>query len=574
MSRRLSSLPCALLALLALAPAAHADWFAAEPVDGPSPDLLGPPVSVDVADDGAGAIVYRKLDGGVPHVFTARLVGGAFQPPRRVDAGVEDAASEAVAVAGEGGRLAYFWLAGPRLYGALEGGAPTLIYQSPGAPLAGLDADMGVNGTAYAVFGAGGDVRAARLFQKRFAALPEPLDIDPGRDAGAPRVAVGADGNALAVWLEAAHVYARRLLGTGLSSVPQEGTLPGGAADSLDISIEDDTMFAWVVFRQDLGGASRAVARRFIGSAFEPPVLMDLGGGAGAPAVAINGRGQGVFAVPAGGAALGSYVGITDVFEPLARLDGTGGVAETVAEASDIRDAVLAWRAGGSAAAAFRRERGPFDPPTVLSQPEFGPVVPGSLALAGDRRADTLLAMLQDDPAGRRLVAAGWDRPPSPPYMLPRRVHAAQFLTWGPAGDAWGVTYHVVVDGVEVGTSVVPRLQFAQPLGNGRHTVAITAVDRHGQAAAAAPARIRVDGYIPRVRAGVRRSGWVVSVAVRARDRGTGLASYRIYWGDKSRPARGAHASHVYRPGRYRLVVIVRDRAGNAGRKVVAVRIR
>ena len=574
MRRRLSSLPCAVIALLALAPAAHADWFAAEPVDGPSADLLGPRVSVDVAEDGAGAIVYRKLDGGVPHVFTARLVGGAFQPPRRVDAGVADAASEAVAVAGEGGRLAYFWLAGPRLYGALEGGAPTLVFESPGPPLAGLDADMGVNGTAYAVFGAGGDVRAARLFGAAFAALPEPLDIDPGRDAGAPRVAVGADGNAVAVWVEAGHVFERRLLGAGLSQVPQEGSLPGGAADSPDIAIEDDTMLSWVVFRQDLGGASRAVARRFIGSAFEPPVLMDPGGGAGAPAVSINGRGQGAFVVPAGGAAIGSYVGITDVFEPPVRLDATGGVGEAVVEASDIRDAVLAWRAGGAVGAAFRRERGPFDPPAGLSRPEFGPVVPGSLALAGDRRSDMLLAMLQDDPAGRRLVAAGWDRPPTAPFMLSRRVYPAQDLSWGPSGDAWGVIYHVAVDGVEVGTSPVPRLRLARPLANGRHTVVVTAVDRRGQAAATAPAPIRVDGYFPRVRASVRRAGRTVRVAIRARDRGTGVASYRIYWGDKSRPARLPHASHAYRRGRYRLVVVVRDRAGNAGRKVVSLVIR
>jgi hypothetical protein len=574
MPRRLLIVLSALLGSLALAPAAHAVWFAGEPVDGPSADLLGPKISVDVGDDGGGAIVYRKLDGGVPHVFTARLVNGGFQPPRRVDAGIADAASEAVAVAGEGGRLAYFWLAGTRLYGALEGGAPTLVYDSGGAPLAGLDADMGVNGTAYAVFGAGGDVRAARLFKRAFAALAEPLDIDPARDAGAPRVAVGADGNAVAVWLEAGHVFARRLLGTSLSLVPQEGTLPGGAADSADISIEDDTMFAWVVFRQDIGGASRAVARRFIGSAFDPPVLMDLGGGAGAPAVGINGRGQGVFAVPAGGAALGSYVGITDVFEPLVRLDTTGGVGETVAEGSDIRDAVLAWRAGGSVSAVFRRERGPFDPPAVLSRPEFGPVVPGSLALASDWRADMLLGMLQDDPAGRRLVAAGWDRPPSPPYMLPRRVFPAQYLIWGPAGDAWGVTYNVAVDGVAVGTSAFPRLNLARPLANGRHTLAVTAVDRHGQTAAMAPAQIRVDGYIPRVRATVRRSGRVVRVSIRARDRGTGIGSYRVYWGDKSRPARGAQAAHAYRPGRYRLVALARDRAGNAGRKVVSVRIR
>jgi hypothetical protein len=151
---------------------------------------------------------------------------------------------------------------------------------------------------------------------------------------------------------------------------------------------------------------------------------------------------------------------------------------------------------------------------------------------------------------------------------------AAQYLTWGPSSDPWGVTYSVTVDGAPVGTTPVPRLQLARPLSNGSHTVVVTAVDRHGQVAAAPPQRIRVDGYIPRVRATVRRAGRRVSVAIRASDRGTGLASYRVFWGDKSRPGRGRVASHVYRRGRYRLVVVVRDRAGNAGRRVVPVVIR
>jgi len=575
MPRRLPLLVLLLAsALLGAAPAAHAGWFVAEPVDGPDPGLVGPRVALDVAEDGRGAIVYRKLDGGVPHVFASRLVAGAYAPPVRVDSTVAEPASDAVVVAGERGRLAYFWLSGRRLYGALEGRPPTLIFESPGPDLAGLDADIGANGTAYAVFGAGGDVRAARLFERRFEALAAPLDIDPNQIAGAPRVAVGAEGNALAVWIEGGRVFARRLLGMALSQYPQEGTLAGGPADSVDIAMEDDSSFSWVVFRQTLGGASRAVARRFLGSAFEPPQLMDLGGGAGAPAIAINGRGQGAFAVPAGGAALGSYVGITDVFEPLVALGG-GGVGEAVVEVSDIRDAVLAWRAGGSVAATFRRERGPFPEAAGLSRPEFGPVVPGSLAIGADRRSDVLLAMMQDDPAGRRLVAAGWDQPPTPPYMPSRRSRvASQFLAWGPSSDPWGVTYHVVVDGTEVGTSTVPRLNLAAPLADGAHTVIVTAVDRHGQAAAAPPAQIRVDGYIPRVRATVRRTGRTVRVSIRARDRGTGIASYRIHWGDKSRPARGPQAAHVYRRGRYELVVVVRDRAGNAGRKAVPVVIR
>ena len=92
-----------------------------------------------------------------------------------------------------------------------------------------------------------------------------------------PRVAVSAEGNAVGVWGEdggdgRTHVFSRRLTGTTLSSFPQDLTLPdfeggaGGSADSPDIDIEDDGSFAWVAFRQDIGGRSRSIARRLLGS--------------------------------------------------------------------------------------------------------------------------------------------------------------------------------------------------------------------------------------------------------------------------------------------------------------------
>ena len=67
-------------------------------------------------------------------------------------------------------------------------------------------------------------------------------------------------------------MWARRITGLNLSAFPQELTIAGGGtADSPDIDIEDDGSFAWVVFRQDLGGVSRTVGRRLIGSQFEAP---------------------------------------------------------------------------------------------------------------------------------------------------------------------------------------------------------------------------------------------------------------------------------------------------------------
>ncbi len=99
--------------------------------------------------------------------------------------------------------------------------------------------------------------------------MPAPLDIDPAHSAGTgasrPRVTVAADGSAVVVWGEAlpdgrTHVFARRIYDTTLSVLPQDATLQafeggaGGAADSPEVDVEFDRSYAWVAFRQTIGG--------------------------------------------------------------------------------------------------------------------------------------------------------------------------------------------------------------------------------------------------------------------------------------------------------------------------------
>src|SRR4051794_6545185 len=108
--RRLTPFITALL-LLAAAPAARADWFQADPVDGPAEiDSLG---DVDLARDGDGGVVYIKRDGGVPQAFVSRMTDGAWGPPERVSAGA--AVSETAITAMDGGRLAVAWIAGDQV---------------------------------------------------------------------------------------------------------------------------------------------------------------------------------------------------------------------------------------------------------------------------------------------------------------------------------------------------------------------------------------------------------------------------------------------------------------------------
>src|SRR3954467_6521327 len=112
--RRLTPLLTALL-LLAAAPAARADWFPADQVDGPAEiEALG---DVDVARDGSGGVVYLKRDGGVPQVFLSRLDEGAWQRPEKLSGGAP--VSEAVVTATDGGRLAVAWVAGGEVLGTV-----------------------------------------------------------------------------------------------------------------------------------------------------------------------------------------------------------------------------------------------------------------------------------------------------------------------------------------------------------------------------------------------------------------------------------------------------------------------
>src|SRR4051794_1717032 len=98
-------LPLLFFPLLLLLPsAADAAVLPAATVDGPSADIVAYG-DVDMAHDGTGGVAYVKKDGGVDHVFVARVKGGAFGTPVRVDATETGAGSLPSIAAGAGGRL-------------------------------------------------------------------------------------------------------------------------------------------------------------------------------------------------------------------------------------------------------------------------------------------------------------------------------------------------------------------------------------------------------------------------------------------------------------------------------------
>jgi hypothetical protein len=591
MRRRVLPLILSLFALAAAAPAAQARWFTAEPVDGPGPIAgLG---GVALGRDGDGGVVYVKQEGDNPAGYLARFVDGAFGAPERL-AGADGVSDIAVA-AGTRGRLALVWVANGNVFGAVADGSPGAPVSAPvqlsntgGA--SGLDVQIGVEGGAFAVWSQGGDVRAATLTGTTWTAVAGPLDIDAthtaGEGLGRPRVSVAADDTAVVAWGEldaggVSHVYYRRLLGTTPSQFPQEASVPssggqpGGTADAPEIEVEYDRSFAWVAFHQDFGGTPRTLARRLRGSTFDDPVAIDNGAASFGPALAMNPIGEGLAVTQgADNSVLGATFADKD-FAPVVRLDSGGSAApqSPVAYFSDRGDGALAYRAqsGDGNATAIGRllPGGKPAPETAISKPGAGPVVAGSLRVGGDRVGDVAVAMLQGNPGARTLTVALEDVAPARPVITDRTVNPRTGgIRWNPGLDYLGKqVFRVRVDRRNVGTSTSSSLR-TRRVRDGRHIVTVTATDRRGQSATSRSMAVYTDTKKPHATVSTSRSGKLLRVAVRASDprgRGTGVRTYTVEWGDGKRSV-SSHPNlrHRYRTsGRKRIVVTVRDRAGN-----------
>jgi hypothetical protein len=491
----------AVLLALSAPNAVRAAWFGVQPIDGPNPAVVGLG-GVDLARDGTGAIVYLRTDAGAPHVFLSRLLGGAWQPPVRLDGAVGAPATAAQVAAADGGVLLAAWVAGGIVYG-MQIPRPDRL----GAAVAlgsgsTVDVDIGVDDAGWIVWGGSGDVHAASARDGAWSALPQPLDIDPARDAGGPagppRVAVGADGSGLLTWAETApdglaHVYARRLT-PRMSIPPSDLTLPGGPAGQPDVDLEDDADFGWVVYRQDSGGTAHTVARRFAGSSFDPAVPLDAGAPSLAPSIEMSGDGRGEAVVAgADGSILWSPLA-RDAFGAAARI---GQGAAPLGAVSQRADMAVVWL--GRAATVNGRygaAGGPFQPEAQLSSPALGAVAPGGYAVAADRVGDTAVAVAQGPDGARTVGAALWDRPPGRP--VPRLVKGSAArgrprLRWRSGLDLWGPqAFRVQVDGRRVGTTAATSLMPARRLGAGRHHWRVIAVDRRGQATASVRRVLRI----------------------------------------------------------------------------------
>ena len=617
----------AAVALLALAPAAPAvaqrasgAFFPAQPVDGPSPDIVGRP-HLDLARDGGGAVAYVRRDGGEEHVFVSLIAGGVAQPPFRVDAGLPPVIGAPAVAASDGGRIVVAFADGAGLFYAIrpDGTQPFSAPQAlanPGA--ADPSVDMSINGVAYAAWAQAGDVQAAYLprLQTAFQAYGTPVDAAAADDAGSgptlrPQVAASSDGTGVAVWGEhegaTTRIVARRLVRARLSDVAIDATAAtldghaGGAADTPDVSIEDDSSFAWVVFRQAFddgagGTIVRAVARRLRGSAFDDPVGVDGQppfGAVGTPRVGINGRGQGMTAVEVpGGVPLASVIRNDEPSPPRPLGAANGVVSQPVVAVGENFDGIATWLeapAPGMPAEAHASaleddvalsQPPPFGPDTIVSDPGLGPVDPAAgLDADVDRAGDGAMAFVQTGADGRRLVLATYDRAPGAPTPSTttnwRRLSQGP-LTWSPAFDVWGgLTYQVLVDGQPVGTTAASTLTPAAPIADGLHHWQVVATDPRGQSVRSATRNLRVDATPPGLTvkvSGKQQPGTKLTFAVHAIDlrppAGSGVKQLRIDFADGTPPTvlltDRATFGHAFPRGTFKVRMSATDVAGNA----------
>lgn len=604
MLRRIS-VASAVAALACLVPgAAHAAFFAAEPVDGPFVGVKAVG-DFDIARDGTGAVTYVRGDQGADRVFVSRLVNGAFQAPERVDAAVDAPVTDAAVAVSDGGRVVVVWIGGGGAFAAVRPAAdqpfsaPQLLATGASDP----SVDMSIHGVAYASFTVAGDVRVARLNRRetQFAVLPDAADVDPAREAGVgtgrSHIATNAEGSAVVVFGERVgatlRVIGRRVFRDRMSVAPQDLTLPelegrpGGEADLPVIDIEDDSSFAWAVFRQEFGGQHRAIARRLVGSQFESPAVADAvgwgtGDGVASTRVEISGRGEGLLTTAQAG---GVVAAVIKDNKPLAArpLGGGGAASQPAGGVGENLDRVAAWIDGDVVRGVFydddekRRTEPLAEAPVVLSNPGLGPVVPAAgFDAAVDRVGDGVAVFVQGDGPDARLMAAVYDRPPGSFVTTTTskwRKYARPRLAWATPLDLWGpLSYRIEIDGQVVGTSSSTKVTLPNRVPDGIHSWRVVAIDRRGQETASAARTLRVDATKPKVSAKVSRSGRVVRVTVKANDvipkgaRASGIGVVRITWGDGTTTTnpKGRKATHRYfRGGRVTIKVSAHDKAGN-----------
>jgi hypothetical protein len=463
-------------------------------------------------------------------------------------------------------------------------------------------------GKAYIAFtaadGAGHDVRAAYYYNGAWALERSALNNIPADDAGTgsgrPAVAAAGDGVAIVAWGEGGHVFTRRVWGTSPSVVLEQADAPPAgcgetSAGEPSVGSGGDSSFAAVAFHETLncGGQqqSRVLMNRLHGSVYDGIAQPDglsspAGDGADEPGTAVGEYGRGwVTSVRTAAHDIdGMLLNSNESPGQVVQVNGepNAGDPHALPAIAGLFSNLIAWQhdPGGGASPDVRMRYASdggtaLGPEQVLSSAAQGATDAGSgFTAAGDVAGDVAVAWMQDTGGLPQVVVAQLYQPPASfaavsAFRYVRSAHPV--LAWSPPSGSWGpMTYTVTVSGSTVGRTNATSLPVT--LQDGQYSWQVTATNPAGLRSAMPPARVFVDTVAPKASfkvTGHRTAGAPLRIAVKYSDgrrgRASGVATVTVYWGDGTPHTRIARMkTHVYkRAGRFKIRVVVRDRAGN-----------
>jgi hypothetical protein len=579
-------------------------------------------------------VVYLKNVGGTQHVFVSRLLGGSFQVPQQIDAPLAGPSTQPVIAAANGGLLLLAFVNSGVLY-VVQSLSASQGFSAPAAL-----ADGGVNpslqlsnlGKAYLAVtvpdGAGSDVRTAFWQQGSWAWEPSPLNATPADDAGTgtgrPQIATAGDGVGTVVWGEGGHIYSRRVWGVAPSVVIEQADAPLPGCSELSAGdpqagVGGDSSFVGVAFQEVLqcGGQrrQRVVMNRLRGSAYEGIKPVDglstsAADGAQQPQVVMSEYGAGWIVSTRDGS---NPLDANQIFatsltnnattQGVIRVDSLANTASphAVGGTAGLFSNVIAWeQTPGSAGvpeirARFTSESTDIGPEMVVSSPANGPTdAADGLDASGNVNGDGAVAWVQGVAGARQIMAVEMFQPPGALHALRRPAYVTSphpLLPWSPVNDPWGITYRVIVDGVQIAQTTATSIRIPAVTPDGPHNWEVVAVNPAGLQSQSKVAVVFVDRVPPLVKTSVLGTRRVLkrlhtfisygdpppplSPAADA----SGIAKVTVNWGDRTPLVKlklvNHRSFHTYlKPGRYTVTVTVGDKAGNTTRTVTHIKVK
>jgi hypothetical protein len=231
----------------------------------------------------------------------------------------------------------------------------------------------------------------------------------------------------------------------------------------------------------------------------------------------------------------------------------------------------------------------------VVSSPDNGPTdAADGLDASGNVNGDGAVAWVQGVAGARQIMAVEMFQPPGALHALRKSAYVTSphpLLPWSTVHDPWGITYRVIVDGVQIAQTTATSIRIPAVTPDGQHNWQVVAVNPAGLESQSKVAAVFVDRVPPLVKTTVlgtrrvlKRLHTFISYgdpppALSPAADASGIAKVTVSWGDHTRLVKlglvNHRSFHTYlRPGRYTVTVTVSDQAGNTTRTVTLVKVK